>query len=886
MSREAHIDGRPIEPRDGETLLDASARLGIALPALCRAPTGEPEAGCRLCLVEDEADTSLRAACHTPLRPGMRIRTQGARLENLRRRTLALLVAERAPALRADPAGSELERWMHALGVPGRGLPSAPDTSHPLLRFDVDRCVLCRRCVTTCADVQGAFVWNVEGRAGDTQLRFGAERFADSACSACGACVDVCPTGAIGDRDRDGSPAPTERTRSTCGFCGVGCQVEVGTRDGEVIRIDGVQEAAVNRGHLCAKGRYAHGWQASPDRLTRPLLRRGDALEPVSWEAAFSFLRERLDAIHRSHGPRALGALSSSRSTNEAAYLLQKLFRVRFGTNHVDCCARVCHSSTADALRASTGAGAASASYVDIEAARSIVVAGANPTEAHPVVGARIVQQTRRGARLFVIDPRAIELCSLTEHHLPLRPGTNVALLNAIAKIWLDEGRLDEEFVTERCEGFEALERFLAGLSVEEAAATCRLDPDAIRRFARALADAGPALYVTGLGLSEQTQGVASVQAIANLALLSGAIGRPGTGLLPLRGQNNVQGNADMGSTPDLLTGYRDLTDASVRADFEALWSATLSAEPGFTLPEMLEAAEQGQLRALWVQGEDLAQSDPNQSQVLAALERLELLVVQELFLTETARRAHLVLPAASFLEQDGTFTNGERRIQRLQPALPPPAEARPDWQVIRDAGVALGLDWSYPSVADVLDEIAQAAPPLFGGVSAARLECDGLQWPCPTADHPGTPRLHVDQFARGRARLVAHPYRASPEDAVPDFPFTLMTGRVRDQYNVGTMTRRTPLNQLAPCDWLELAPDDADELGLCDGEKVRVTSRWGETRVAARRSTRVAPRTCFLSFHHPESHTNRLTGPQRDPASNCPEYKVTAVRIERLGPS
>jgi formate dehydrogenase alpha subunit len=659
----------------------------------------------------------------------------------------------------------------------------------------------------------------------------------------------------------------------------------VGTRDGRVVRIDGVREAEVNRAHLCAKGRYAHCWQASRDRLTRPLLRRGTSFESVDWDTAFSFLAERLDAVHREHGPAALGALSSSRSTNEAAYLLQKLFRVRFGTNHVDCCARVCHSSTADALRASTGAGAASASYADVEIARAIVVAGANPTEAHPVVGARILQQARRGARLFVIDPRAIELCSWATHHLALRPGTNVPLLNAIAKVWLQDGRVDETFVSERCEGSRAFEESLAGFSVDEAASVCGLDADLIRRFALDLADAGPALYVTGLGLSEQTQGVASVQSVANLALLSGAIGRPGTGLLPLRGQNNVQGNADMGSTPDLLTGYQDLGDSTVRAHFEALWNAKLPATPGHTLPEMLEAAENGQLRALWVQGEDLAQSDPNQSQVLAALERIDLLIVQELFLTETARRAHLVLPAASALEQDGTFTNGERRIQRLRPALAPPGEARPDWQVIRDAGIALGLDWSYASPGSVLDEIAQAAPPLFGGVSVARLEGDGLQWPCPTADHPGTTRLHAERFSRGRARLVAHAYRPSPEDDVPGFPFTMITGRVRDQYNVGTMTRRTPLNQLAPCDWLELAPEDAEKLGLTDGEAVRVASRWGETRVPARRSSRIAPGTCFLSFHHPESHTNRLTGPQRDPASNCPEYKVTAVRVQRAQP-
>jgi formate dehydrogenase alpha subunit len=878
----ARIDGRPVEPRPGERVLDAALRLGVRLPALCKL-AGAPAAGdCRLCLVEIDGAPEPHAACHTPLRAGMRVATTGERLLALRRATLALL-AERAPALAADPAGSEVERWMHELGVQGHGAPSSADASHPLLRFDPERCVLCRRCVEVCANVQGAFVWNVEGRGGETQLRFGAERFAESACTACGACVDACPSAAIRDRDRSEEPPPERRTRSTCGYCGVGCQVEVGTAAGRVVRIDGVRDAAVNRGHLCAKGRYAHAWQRSPERLVRPLLRRGDALEPVSWETALAFLAERLDAIHRAHGPDALGALTSSRSTNEAAYLLQKLFRVRFGTNHVDCCARVCHASTAAALRAVTGTGAASASYADIERARAIVVAGANPTEAHPVLGARILQRVRAGARLFVIDPRAIELVELAEHHLALRPGTNVPLLNAVAKCWLETGQLDRDYVDTRTEGFEALAGFLCGLSLAEAADACGVPSDALRAFARDLAEAGPALFVTGLGLSELTQGVASVRALANLALLSGAVGRPGAGLLPLRGQNNVQGNADMGATPDLATGYQPVADPAVRAHLAAVWGAPPPATPGRTLPEMLDAAAAGRLRALWVQGEDLAQSDPNQTHVLAALGRLELLVVQELFLTETARRAHVVLPAAGVLEQLGSFTNAERRVQRVRAALPPPGEARPDWQVIRDVARALGLAWRYAEPAEVLDEIARAAPPLFGGLSAARLEGDGLQWPCPTPDHPGTATLHENGFLRGRGQLSVVPYVASPEAAVAGFPLTLITGRVRDQYNVGSMTRRTPLSALAPCDWLELACDDAARLGVGDGARVRVVSRWGETEVPARLRSRIAPGTCFLSFHHPESHTNRLVGPQRDPESACPEYKVTAVRIELI---
>jgi formate dehydrogenase alpha subunit len=881
VSANAWIDGRAVAPAPSESVLDAAQRLGVAIPSLCKLERARPEGGCRLCLVEVEGRGEPIAACHTPLEPGIHVRTRTPRLDALRRELLALLVAERAPALRADPAGSELERLMHELGVPGRGEPSAPDRSHPLLHVDADRCVLCRRCVHACADVQGAFVWNVVGHGPDAHLEFGAPRFAESACVACGACVDACPSGAISDRDRSGAPAPERRTRSTCGYCGVGCQVEIATAAGRVVRIDGTREAGVNRGHLCAKGRYAHAWQHSPERLTRPLLRRGGRLEPASWDQALAFVAARLAAIHRAHGPGALGALTSSRSTNEAAYLLQKLFRVRFGTNHVDCCARVCHASTAHALRAVTGTGAASTCYDDIERARCIVVAGANPSEAHPVLGARIFQRARAGARLLVIDPRRTELAAVADRHLALRPGSNVALLNALAKVLIEEGLVDRAYLDERCDGFDALAGYLRGLSLDEAARIAGLDAAAIQAFARALASDGPALFVTGLGLSELTQGVASVRALANLALLTGSVGRPGAGLMPLRGQNNVQGNADMGAMPDALTGYQPVADPAARARFGAVWGVEPPSRPGYTLPAMLDAAARGELRALWVQGEDLAQSDPNQSHVIAALERLELLVVQELFLTDTARRAHVVLPAAGVFENDGTFTNAERRVQRVRPALAPPGEARPDWRIVRDAAQALGLAWRYAEPGEVLDEIAQVAPALFGGLAMDRLDGDGLHWPCPSRDHPGTPRLHVERFLRGRAQLSIVPYAASPEADVPGFPLTLMTGRVRDQYNVGTMTRRTPVGTLAPQDWLELAPEDAEALGIADGAQARVVSRWGEVEAPARRSDRIARGTCFLSFHHPASHTNRLVGPQRDPESDCPEYKVTAVRVE-----
>jgi formate dehydrogenase alpha subunit len=890
----ATVDGRAVEPRAGETILEAAERLGVRIPALCRVPGLSLEGGCRLCLVEIEGRPALHAACHTRLADGAAVRTRSERLDALRREILRLVLFESGAALRADPAGAEFERLLAELGVDAA--PSAPpaapaiDATHPYLRFDRARCITCRRCVHACDEVQGRFVYAIEGRGARARLVFGlSERFAESDCVACGACVEVCPTGALRDRDRMEAEAAERRVRSTCGYCGVGCQVEVETAAGSVLRVRGAGDASVNRGHLCVKGRYAHAWQRAPDRLVRPLLRegaprarraRGGALREASWEEAIRFAAARLDEIHRRSGPRALGVMTSSRSTNEAAYLLQKLFRVRFGTNHVDCCARVCHASTAQALRKLTGTGAATASYADIERARLLVVAGANPTEAHPVVGARLARRAAAGVPLVTMDPRRIELADWATLHLQLRPGTNVPLFNALAKVLVEEGRFDAGYVRERCEGFEELAAFLRGQSLEEAAAITGVAAPSIVATARLLGDAGPALFVHGLGLSELTQGVGSVEAWCNLAMLTGAVGRPGAGLLPLRGQNNVQGNADMGSAPDLVTGYQPVADPGVRARVAAVWGAPPPEAPGYTIPEMLEAAARGEVRALWIQGEDVAQSDPCEGEVRAALERLELLVVQELFLSETGRYAHLVLPAAGALEQDGTFTNAERRIQRVRAAVLPPGEARPDWVVACDLARALGCDFRYASPAEVMDEIARVAPALFGGVAYDRLEGDGLQWPCPTREHAGTATVHADGFLRGRGRLSTVRYVPSPESAVPGFPLTLVTGRVLDHYNVGTMTRRTPSLALAPEDLLDVHPRDAAAAGVRDGERVAIESRWGRTEARARLSERVTPGTLFLSFHFPETHCNALTGPQRDPESNCPEYKLTAVRL------
>ncbi len=853
----ARIDGRELELVPGETLLDAAARLGIEIPTVCHIPGHPPDGGCRVCLVEVEGARRPLAACHTPVRDGMDVRTSTPALEALRSSVRAL----------ADV-----------------GRPSGPrEVRHPYLRFDPQRCVICRKCLHVCEDVQGQFVFDVAGRGSQTRLIFGSEdRFATSPCTSCGACVEVCPTGALEDVDGErASPEGELRTtRSTCGYCGVGCQVEIESDATTLRRIRGVANAAVNRGHLCAKGRYAHGWRESPDRLTQPLLRKDGKLVPVRWDEAIAFAARRLDEIHLAHGADSLAVLTSSRSTNEAAYLLQKLFRSRFRTNNVDCCARVCHASTAHALGLATGTGASSACYDDIELARLIVVIGANPTEAHPVIGARILQAVRRGARLVVFDPRRTDLAAIADVFVQLRPGTNVPLLNALAQILISRGRIDRAYLAERTRGFAELVEQVQRTRVADAAALCAVPEHEILAVARELEDAGPTLFVSGLGTSELTQGTGSVLALCNLALLTGSVGRPGAGLMPLRGQNNVQGNADMGGMPDRFTGYQPLDDPAVRENLEALWGALPPAKPGKTIPEMLDAARSGALRGMWIQGEDIAQSDPNQHHVEAALARLDFLVIQELFPSETQAFAHLVLPAASVFEQEGTFTNAERRIQRVRAAASPPGDARPDWKVVIDVANALGCGWSYPTPADVMDEIARAAPKLWGGVSYARLEPDGLQWPCPEPGHPGSTRVHVNGFARGYAALTPVEYVPSPEDCVEGYPYVLNTGRVLQQYNVGTMTRRTPNAELAPEDELEIHPDDATRERIDDGDRIGLESRWGKLHARVRISTRVRPGTLFLSFHYPETHTNRVTGPWHDPLSHCPEYKVTSVRL------
>jgi formate dehydrogenase major subunit len=870
------------------TVLDATRELGRSVPTLCHDPRLVPTGACRVCLVELEGVSRPVAACTTPLADGMRIRTTSPSLEQLRRTIVGLLAEDYPRGAVARSPELPFHRLLAQYEQTGR--PGAVDDtrtvdeSHPYIRVDMSRCITCFRCVRICDEVQGQHVWRTWFRGDRVQIRPESNgALATSSCVSCGACVDTCPSGALEDRPLV-AVQDAQWTETTCPYCGTGCEMAVGVAGDRIVNVRPVLHGRVGRGHLCVKGRYAFEFNDAHDRVTSPLIKEGADWKPVSWDTALDYVAERLRATVARDGPDAIGVLGSARATNEDNYVTQKFARVAIRTNNVDNCARVCHTPSAAALKMMLGAGAATNSFADIDVARTLLVFGANPTENHPIVGARIKQSVARGAHLIVVDPRRTELAAMATIHLAPRPGTNVPLLNALAHTIVDEQLVDRDFIAGRVAEWDEFRAFIASWPADRAAVLCGVPADDIRAAARLYATARPAMSLHGLGVTEHGQGTESVMGLVNLALITGNLGRSGTGVNPLRGQNNVQGAAHMGCDPGVLTGGVSLVEH--RGRFEDAWGARLPSTHGRHLLHMMDAAREGSLKALYAIGYDVYLTNANASATRAALGALDLVVVQDLFLNETAKAfGSVFLPAASPFEKDGTFMNGERRIQRVRSCLPARGASRPDWQILCDLAGRLGHadHFRFASARDVWDEIRTVWPDALG-ISYERLDAEGgLQWPCTSLDDPGTTVLHADGFAHGGLAVLRRiAYQPASEVTVPEFPLILTTGRTLTQFNAGTMTGRSRTRLLRPTDLLDISATEAAAAGLNDGDLVTVRSRHGAATLPVRISAAMKPGELFATFHDPTVFLNEVTGPERDRFTGTPAYKVTAVRLDR----
>lgn len=892
------VNEAAVEIRDGMTILEALRHAGVTVPTLCHDDRLAPMGGCRLCVVEVRGQPRPVPACTTPAVDGMAIETHTAGLEEHRRTLLELLAGHYpAEAVSAAPE-KEFHQLLRQYGVVGPTASPGPvgsavpleldgwrDGTHPYLDIDMRQCVTCLRCVRICDEVQGQNVWQILDRGDRTRIRpDSGTTLLESSCVSCGACVDTCPTGALEDRSIRQAGVPDEWVRTTCSYCGTGCEMEAGVREDRLVAIRPVRNAPVNAGHLCVKGRYSFGFVDAPDRVTSPMIRsRGGEWRRIGWPEATSHLASELRRIRKRYGADAIGLLGSARATNEENYVAQKFARLVLGTNNVDCCARVCHAPTAEAMKQMLGTGAATNSFDDIERARTILVVGSNATENHPIVGARIRQAARRGANLIVIDPRRIEIADEAHCHLRLHPGTNTLLLNALAATIVEEDLVDHEFLRKRVDGFEHFREFLRDNAPERVSLVCGVEAAEIRRAARMYATARPSMCFHGLGVTEHIQGTEGVMCLVNLALLTGNLGRPGTGINPLRGQNNVQGSAQMGCAPGSLTGGGALSEGRER--FEAAWRAPLPETKGLDLLQMMDAAAGGTFKALWTIGYDVLMTNADMQATRKAFNEIECVVVQDLFLNETAREfGTLFLPAASSFEKDGTFMNAERRIQRIRQAIEPRGESRSDWEILCGVAREMGAGALFPfgSAREIWDEIRQVWPAVRG-MTWERLEENGLQWPCPAEDHPGTAILHRESFPLGeRASVREIEYRASRETVSEDYPMRLITGRTLYHFNAGTMTGRSANHLLEADDLLDVAAEDAERLNLSEAEPVVVESRHGAASLRVRISDAVRPGELFCTFHAPDLAVNAITGPGRDLWTNAPEYKVTAVRLRK----
>jgi formate dehydrogenase major subunit len=894
------IDGQRVSVPDGTSIMRAAAEFGTQIPKLCSTDMLNAFGSCRLCLVEVEGRAGTPASCTTPVADGMIVRTQTERLKQLRKGVMELYISDHPlDCLTCAANGDcELQDMAGAVGLrdvrygyAGDKHPNpGKDESNPYFTYEPSKCIVCSRCVRACEEVQGTFALTIAGRGFDSVVSPGMEEtFFGSECVSCGACVQACPTATLTEKSIIEIGQPEHSVVTTCAYCGVGCSFKAEMRGEEVVRMVPYKDGKANRGHSCVKGRFAWGYTTHRDRILKPMIRKKitDPWQEVSWDEAFAYTAAEFKRIQQTYGTRSIGGITSSRCTNEETFLVQKLVRAGFGNNNVDTCARVCHSPTGYGLKTTFGTSAGTQDFDSVEHTDVVIVIGANPTDGHPVFASRLKRRLREGARLIVIDPRRIDIVRTPHveaaYHLPLLPGSNVAILTALAHVIVTEGLVNEAFVRERCDWseFEHWASFVSEPrnSPEEVSKISGVPAEDIRGAARLFATCGNGAIYYGLGVTEHSQGSTAVMAIANLAMVTGNIGRPGVGVNPLRGQNNVQGSCDMGSFPHELSGYRHISDDATRHMFEALWGKPLDHEPGLRIPNMLDAAVDGVFKGLYIQGEDILQSDPNTKHVAAGLAAMECVVVHDLFLNETANYAHVFLPGSTFLEKDGTFTNAERRIQLVRKVMAP-RNGLADWEVTLKLAQAMGYDLTYNHPSEIMDEIA-ALTPTFAGVSFAKInELGSVQWPCNEKAPEGTPVMHMDGFVRGKGKFVITEYIATDEKVGPRFPLLLTTGRILSQYNVGAQTRRTENSRWHEEDRLEIHPHDAEQRGIRDGDWVKLASRAGETALRALITDRVAPGVVYTTFHHPDTQANVVTTEYSDWATNCPEYKVTAVQV------
>lgn len=899
------LNGERVDARPGETILQAAKRYGVAIPHLCYKEDMRPDGNCRACMVEIAGERVLAPACCRRPAKDMEVTSDSERALASQRLVVELLAGDVVST--RYTLSSELDYWARQLNIeqprfPARDQPRA-DSSHPAIAVNLDACIQCTRCVRACREEQVNDVIGFAFRSSHAEIVFDmGDPMGQSSCVACGECVQACPTGALMPAGGVGLEVPDKRVDSVCPYCGVGCLLTYNVKDDRILYVDG-RDGPANHSRLCVKGRYGFDYARHSQRLTKPLIRRDDQpktakldfdpgnplalFREASWEEAMEHAAGSLRRIRDQHGPNALAGFGSAKGSNEEAYLFQKLVRTGFGTNNVDHCTRLCHASSVVALLEGIGSGAVSNQVADVTEAEVIVVIGANPTENHPVAATFIKNAVKAGKTLIVMDPRRTELARHAHYVLQFRPDSDVALLNAIMHVIIAEGLVDKRFIRGRTEDFQQLKANVAGYSPEAMEPVCGIPTQTIREVARRYATAKGSIIFWGMGISQHVHGTDNARCLIALALMTGQVGRPGCGLHPLRGQNNVQGASDAGLIPMVFPDYQRVDNDSVRAHFESLWSKTLDAKPGLTVVEIMHAALEGQIRGMYIMGENPAMSDPNLNHARAALAELEHLVVQDIFLTETAAYADVVLPASAFPEKTGTFTNTDRRVQLGRQALNPPGEARQDLWIIQDMAQRLGLEWNYPDVPAVFEEMRSAMPSI-GGINWERLEADGsVTYPCTKEGDPGEPVLFQSDFptANGRARFV--PATLVPADERPDqeYPMVLITGRQLEHWHTGAMTRRSRvLDAIEPLPVVSVHPQDLAGIGeSAGGDLVRLVSRRGSVKAYARLDDGLHRGEVFMPFCYHEAAANLLTNEALDPYGKIPEFKYCAVRLEAV---